>query len=384
MDVASAGDVNGDGLGDLVIGSRDGAYIVLGQAGEATVNLDAVADGIGGYKVTFPSFSGSGNVLGGVTVSALGDIDKDGFDDVAVGSNFGISRIIYGSATLGASGNPVSSTITVEGAAPRRDETLPSADSALVTISALGDINGDGIDDFMVGVPLNAEGGAQAGAAYVVFGREGGRSDISLTDIANGIGGFKITGEAAGNAAGISVSAAGDLNGDGFTDLVIGASTTGTSRFLSSASPFLTTRLRRRVAVPAAPMSSTARPALPRKSISTPLPAALAASSSPAKRAAITPALRSPQRAISMEDGFDDLLVGASLNDAGGADAGAAYVIYGGFALPNDSDHAHIAGDLDGDIVGSRIENGVGQAHRDLCRRTNRRLRGRDTERGLW
>lgn len=222
MDVVFVGDVNGDGFGDFVIGLRDGVYIVLGQVGEVMVNFDVVVDGIGGYKVRFLLFFGLGNVFGGVMVFVFGDIDKDGFDDVVVGFNFGIFRIIYGFVMLGVLGNLVSLIIIVEGVVFWCDEMILFVDSVLVMILVFGDINGDGIDDFMVGVLLNVEGGVQVGVVYVVFGCEGGRSDIFLIDIVNGIGGFKIIGEVVGNVVGILVFVVGDLNGDGFIDLVIG------------------------------------------------------------------------------------------------------------------------------------------------------------------
>lgn len=93
-----------------------------------------------------------------------------------------------------------------------------------VSVSSAGDINGDGLSDILVGAPANSETGGSAGAAYVIFGMTERTGDILLSDIAAGKGGFKLLGEAAGDAAGSTVAAAGDVNGDGIDDLIVGAS----------------------------------------------------------------------------------------------------------------------------------------------------------------
>ena len=86
-----------------------------------------------------------------------------------------------------------------------------------------GDVNGDGFDDLIVGARGNDTGGIHAGAAYVVFGTANGLTAVDLDDIANGTGGFKIIGETHQDRSSRSVSAAGDVDGDGFDDLIVGA-----------------------------------------------------------------------------------------------------------------------------------------------------------------
>src|SRR5262249_8321599 len=97
-------------------------------------------------------------------------------------------------------------------------------------VSGGGDFNGDGYDDLLIGAP-NALGG-QAGRSYVIFGGAGvGQSGLLQLSSLNGIQGFKIQGEAPDDQSGWSIKSAGDVNGDEYDDLLVGAlNYNGTSR----------------------------------------------------------------------------------------------------------------------------------------------------------
>jgi hypothetical protein len=85
-----------------------------------------------------------------------------------------------------------------------------------------GDVNGDGLDDLIVGAPYSSPAGlSQAGRSYVVFGKSWRQRHRPLGG-ANGSGGFVINGQSADDTSGYSVAAAGDFNGDGLADLIIG------------------------------------------------------------------------------------------------------------------------------------------------------------------
>jgi hypothetical protein len=94
-------------------------------------------------------------------------------------------------------------------------------------VSNAGDVNGDGIEDLLIGASGADPNGSDSGASYVVFGRNTAQSgpfpatlDLSLLD---GTNGFRLSGVAAGDISGDAVSSAGDVNGDGLADLLIGA-----------------------------------------------------------------------------------------------------------------------------------------------------------------
>ena len=91
------------------------------------------------------------------------------------------------------------------------------------SVSSAGDFNGDGFDDLLIGAPNADSNGNNSGSTYVVFGKDVNSSPVQLSDIASGKGGFVIEGEAQNDYSGYSVSAAGDVNGDGLDDLIIGA-----------------------------------------------------------------------------------------------------------------------------------------------------------------
>ncbi|MBL4720950.1 MAG: FG-GAP repeat protein, partial [Alphaproteobacteria bacterium] len=231
--VSSAGDVNGDGIDDLLIDGRGNdaggdfagaAYVVFGAtSGLSAINLDNVAAGTGGFKIT-------GEVAGdaaGFSVSTAGDVNGDGIDDLIIGakssaaggSNSGAAYVVFGTSSIVTA---VNLDDVAAGTGGYRISEVPG-ENAGNSVSTAGDVNGDGIDDLLVGAYFNDAAAGNAGAAYVVFGTASSVSAVDLSDVALGTGGFRITGEVAGDQAGKSVSSAGDVNGDGFDDLIVSA-----------------------------------------------------------------------------------------------------------------------------------------------------------------
>lgn len=195
--VAKAGDVNGDGYDDIIVGStrHDEGGIV--DAGAVYVFLGS-ADGLSTTPST--SFFGTttNNFLGWSAASA-GDVNGDGFDDViASAPGVGTVYVHLGSAD-GVSATPAT---TLSGETPN--------DAFGFRLAPGGDINGDGFDDVLVGA-LNYNGGF--GATYIFNGSADGIS----TDYS-----ARLVGESATSNFGYPVPT-GDVNGDGFDDLVVGA-----------------------------------------------------------------------------------------------------------------------------------------------------------------
>jgi hypothetical protein len=232
--VSSAGDINGDGKEDLIIGAlgadphgsgSGAAYVVFGQSGGfgATLNLSSL-DGTTGFQL-------SGQVasqFAGRSVSAAGDVNGDGIDDLLVGADgdggmrTGAAFVVFGhtggfSANLDLSAIDGTNGFKIKGDGAYGDLGW--------SVSSAGDINGDGIEDIIVGAKGFGSGASHLGRSYVIFGKTGGFGagiDLAATTL-NGTGGFVISDAGFGQNSGGSVSRAGDINGDGIGDLLVGA-----------------------------------------------------------------------------------------------------------------------------------------------------------------
>ncbi|GEM_PF-3320779 len=202
-DVSIVGDINGDGTDDFIVSSWGGnstpyVYCYLGSKNPTEAVRLADVEGLNGF---------------GSYVSGVGDVNNDGYNDFIVGGSF---EIVDGSndwiekAYLYLGGNDLDNMTIV------KFEGEMSHDSFGKSVSDAGDVNNDGYDDFIIGAP-HAKGGSGninfVGKAYLYLG---GDDVDNLTTVILG-------GENQNDRFGNSVSAAGDVNGDGYDDILVGA-----------------------------------------------------------------------------------------------------------------------------------------------------------------
>ncbi|MBI2416219.1 MAG: FG-GAP repeat protein [Candidatus Kerfeldbacteria bacterium] len=223
--VASAGDINGDGFQDMLIGAPNNdtaganagaAYIIYGQNAQFTSPI-SLSD-----SIVVPLSGVTAGDTAGYAVAGAGDVNNDGFDDFLIGayrrsSGAGSAYLIYGqSQTLTAV--TLAQAVTAGGA----EFTGEMAnDQAGYAVAGAGDVNGDGYDDFLIGANTMADGGTNAGAAYIIYGKPTEYTSTSLATNDSNI--VQLTGESASNLAGAAVATAGDVNFDGYADFLIGA-----------------------------------------------------------------------------------------------------------------------------------------------------------------
>ncbi|MEQ8844014.1 MAG: integrin alpha [Phycisphaerales bacterium] len=244
--VASAGDVNADGIDDLIIGAfradpggRDSAgetYVVFGRdaasGGFPAATQLADLDGNSGFRLDGVEASD----YSGVSVASAGDANGDGIGDLIIGAfradpggrlGAGETYVVFGRD--GASGGfPAAIQLAdLDGANGFRLDGVDGEDFSGETVASAGDINGDGVDDLIIGsTDADPDGRSRAGESYVVFGRDtaagGFPATFQLADL-DGSAGFRVDGADEFDRSGSSVASAGDVNGDGIGDLIIGA-----------------------------------------------------------------------------------------------------------------------------------------------------------------
>ena len=298
--VAGGGDVDGDGFDDIVIGARyadnnaginaGAAYLELGGPTPIGQDLESAAATWGGEAY---------NDQAGSSVAIVGDVNRDGYDDVLVGAVInsdasGEAYLVLGSET------PMDFDLA---AASAHFTGASATDSAGSALAAAGDVDDVGFADMIIGAYRHQD---QAGAAYLIFG-SGSPGDLPLSAATH-----VFTGTTTDDQAGTSVAGAGDTDGDGFADILVGA-------------PFTDIGGDRRGACylllgpnPASGSLATADAAFGGEFLNDHAGQSVSGAGDVNK------------------DGYDDVVVGAPVNAAGGLYAGAAYLVLGS-ASPADS-----------------------------------------------
>jgi hypothetical protein len=226
------GDMNADGLGDVAMASGEDVYVVYSRTNEVASTVDLADLGDRGFRVR-------GDWDGGkAVVAAAGDVNGDGSFDLAIGhrdadpegrTNGGTTHVIFGSPEMGSETIDLRTGLfngfRIDGAPwSYSGDSVGGAGGESAIVKSSGDINGDLLDDLVIGAP-SWSGTGTSGSAYVVFGKAGGER----VDLANlGSQGFRISAAGIDERVGDAVALAGDVNGDGLTDVVLGAS--GTQR----------------------------------------------------------------------------------------------------------------------------------------------------------
>jgi hypothetical protein len=324
--VSGGGDIDGDGSGDLIIGAYQedsggtnagAAYIVLGgTTGSLSLDdADAILTGA------------ADNDSAGFSVAGPGDVNDDGYDDILIGAyqedsggtNAGAAYLVLG---------PVSGSSSLDSA----DLMLIGVaddDRAGIAVSWVGDANDDGHYDLLVGADQEDSGGSNAGAAYLVYGGISGELSLDEADLV-------LTGSAADDNAGVSLSGAGDVDGDGYDDILVGADQEDSGGSNAGAAYLVYGGTTGTVSLSAADATLTGE-----------------ADSDYAGHSVST-------AGDSNNDGYADVIIGAYGNDEADSSAGAAYILHGPFsgAISLADADAMLVGEVASDYAGFAVSGG--------------------------
>jgi hypothetical protein len=337
--VSAIGDLDNDGVTELAVGALqtddggldNGALWILFLKTNGTVKAQQkISPSSGNFNLSLPDFEWFGS-----SVAGLGDFDGDGVEDLAVGahgdSDGGIFRGAVWVLYLNATGT-VKSKQKINDLSGGFTGLLEDGDEFGWSLANLGDLDGDAVPDLAVAAELDDDGGQDRGAVWILNLKKTGSIVKSTSKISSTSGGF--TGLLDNkDHFGRSICALGDIDGDGKGDLAVGAQQDDDGA--TDAGAVWNLRLNANGTVKAhqkisASAGSFSGPLLPKDNFG----ASIAAPGD------------------LNGDGIKDLVVGASLDDDGGLDTGAAWVLFLGseawtdlgFALPGFAGLPHLIG----------------------------------------